>query len=100
MEDNKHYMNPARGRHMSGEDGKDKGGKGKHPHIHIHSHPKGHTVHIMHPDGRHEMHEHAKGDAEGISEHIHQHLGMPGAGGQDHGVGDGEGDLGDLGVGV
>lgn len=97
MENDRHFMNKQHGQHMAGgEDGKEKGGKSKHPSIHIHSHAKGHTVHIMHPDGAHEKHEHGKGDADGIAEHIHNHLG---SGGQDHGVGDGAGDLmGDLGV--
>jgi len=50
-------------------------GGGSHPHIAVHSHSAGHTVHITHPDGRHESHDHAAGDAEGIAAHIHQHIG-------------------------
>jgi hypothetical protein len=85
-----HFMNPARGKHMSlGHEGnsahgagdvEDKSGQHKPPHIFIHSHSKGHTVHIHHADGGHEKHEHSHGDADGIAEHIHQHLGA--AGGQ------------------
>lgn len=85
-----HFMNPQRGRHMSGEagDGSEGGHEGhaQKPHISIHSHPHGHTVHIMHHDGKHEKHEHAHGDTEGIAAHIHQHLGD---GGQDHGYSSG-----------
>lgn len=84
------YMNPQHGRHMRGEEAQDvekKSGQHKAPHIHIHSHAKGHTVHIMHPDGAHEKHEHGHGDVEGIAAHVHEHIG--GASGQDHGVGDG-----------
>jgi hypothetical protein len=55
-----------------------------HPHIFVHSHSKGHTVHIHHQDGRHEKHEHAKGDAEGIAAHIHEHYG---GGGGEHAMG-------------
>ena len=80
-----HYMNPAYGAMMEGAKAApgEKGpvpkpehkGAGGHPHIHIHSHSGGHTVHIMHPDGRHEKHEHAHGDAEGMAQHIHTHFG-------------------------
>lgn len=94
MDENRHYMNPQRAKHMSGEDGKEKKGGKKHPSIHIHSHAKGHTVHIMHPDGRHEMHEHGHGDTEGMKQHLDTHLR---AAGQDHGEGGGEGgEAGDL----
>jgi len=100
MDEERHYMNPARGSHMRGED-EDKGrsgGKSKHPQIHIHSHAKGHTVHIMHGDGRHEEHEHERGDTKGIKQHIDMHLGA-GNTGQDHGENDGAGDeLAGLGI--
>lgn len=84
-------MNPQRAKHMGQEhgggheapaEGKHEGG-GSHPHIFIHSHAKGHTVHIHHPSGEHEMHEHPKGDSEGIASHIHEHIG--GEPSQDHG---------------
>lgn len=77
-------MNPQRAKHMGQEHGGSEhkpehgtpeGHGGSHPHIFIHSHAKGHTVHIHHPSGEHEMHEHAKGDAEGIASHIHEHMG-------------------------
>ena len=94
MADDRHFMNPQHGRHMRGEEdgrsedkNKSKGG-GKHPHIAIHSHSKGHAVHITHPDGRVESHEHAHGDAEGIAAHIHEHIG--GKEGQDHGFSSGD----------
>jgi len=63
--------------HGSG-DVADKSGQHRPPHIHVHSHSRGHTVHIMHDDGRHEQHEHAPGDAEGIAQHIHQNIGNGG----------------------
>ena len=96
----KHYMNPHHGRHMSGKEetppepkGGKKGGSQGHggkPHIHIHSHSAGHTVHVMHSDGRHESHEHPAGDTEGIASHIHENLG---AGGGQPSAGDDGGDL-------
>lgn len=89
-------MNPQRAKHMGQEhsgheapkeppaEHETHGGAEHHaPSIHIHSHAKGHTVHIMHPSGAHEQHEHASGDAEGIASHIHEHIG--GEPGQDHG---------------
>ena len=45
------------------------------PHIVIHSHAGGHTVHILHHSGQHEMHEHPRGDVEGLASHVHDHLG-------------------------
>lgn len=82
------FMNPAHGAHMmagrkamsetdSAHGGTEKGGKkgSKMPQMHIHTHAKGHTVHIMHPDGKHEKHEHAHGDAEGMAAHLHEHFG-------------------------
>lgn len=92
----KHYMNKRHGEHMEGHEeapepkGKEKGKGGKHhPSIHIHSHSGGHTVHVMHGDGRHEMHEHQSGDAEGVAQHVHDNLGgQPSAGG---GAGEGDG---------
>lgn len=42
----------------------------KKPQIHVHSHERGHTVHVMHPDGRHEMHEHEPGDSDGVAERV------------------------------
>ena len=70
-----------KGKHGSGAgDVEEKSGQHRAPHIHIHSHSKGHTVHVMHSDGGHDQHEHAPGDAEGIAEHIHNHIGA--AGGQ------------------
>jgi hypothetical protein len=86
-----HFMNRQRQRHMSGETEHDRGredaaaatdGAESHgsekPSIHIHSHSAGHTVHIMHPDGQHESHEHELGDAEGITAHVHSHIGRDG----------------------
>lgn len=85
-----HYMNPSYGAMMGHGEGareQDEGSLAKKeehkraahdtlpPHIHIHSHADGHTVHIMHHDGRHEMHEHEHGDADGIAAHIHKHYG-------------------------
>ena len=96
MAGDRHYMNPQVGRHMSGSDGDEHGGS-SHPHIFIHSHSKGHTVHIHHPDGRHEKHEHSAGDAEGLASHIHTHIG--GGVGQDHGYSSGEGMEDELGSG-
>lgn len=93
----RHFMNPQHGKHMGEEeDGrsedkgseKEKDGGARHPSIHVHSHSKGHTVHIMHPDGGHEKHEHSHGDAEGIAAHVHKHIG--GKEGQDHGFSSGE----------
>lgn len=86
-----HFMNPAHGKHMEGKKeapiheapAHEEQHGGEAPSIHIHSHSKGTTVHIMHSDGRHEAHEHGKGDAEGIAAHIHTHIG--GELGQDHG---------------
>src|SRR5882762_9022893 len=89
-----HFMNPARGKHMSQDSGTDAGavsGESEQhhaPHIHVHPHTKGVTVHVMHHDGTHTKHEHAHGDADGIAAHIHKHIG--GAAGQDHGEGDGQ----------
>jgi hypothetical protein len=84
----RHFMNKQHERHMSGGDSHEEhGGSGKHPSIHVHSHAKGHTVHVMHHDGRHEKHEHEHGDAEGIAAHIHEHIG--GEQGQDHGFSSG-----------
>lgn len=89
-----HFMNPQRGKHMgnhepafeskSNEEENDGGGESsdEKPQIHIHSHEKGHTVHVMHKDGRHEKHEHGHGDTEGVKQHIDKHLGDVG---QDHG---------------
>ena len=81
----KSYMNPQYGKHMAdgglddAAEGESSGdhqtGQGDRPNIHIHSHSKGHTVHILHQDGRHEKHEHGHGDAEGIAGHIHAQLG-------------------------
>jgi len=84
------------GRHLSGGEeekkpepkGKKEHGGHDRPQIHIHSHAKGHTVHILHQDGRHEKHEHGHGDSEGIAQHIHEQLG--GSEGQDHGYSAGD----------
>lgn len=76
-----HFMNRQRGRHMSGGQEQGGGNQAKKPQITIHSHSAGHTVHIMHPDGQHEQHEHEDGDSHGIAEHIHEHLGNGGADG-------------------
>lgn len=72
-------------------------GGGNHPQIHIHSHAKGHTVHVMHSDGRHEKHEHESGDTEGIKSHIDTQLG--GGMGQDHGFSSGEDEENEFGAG-
>lgn len=95
-------MNPQRGKHMEmgaggGEDEHDEHEESNEdPQIHIHSHAKGHTVHIMHKSGKHEQHEHSKGDTEGIAEHIHKNLG---AGGQDHGYSGGDEEENEMGAG-
>jgi hypothetical protein len=80
-------MNPFHAKHMAGTDmakahsgSPTEGGKGgsEHstmPQIHIHTHAKGHTVHIMHPNGHHEKHEHAHGDVDGMHAHLEEHLG-------------------------
>lgn len=92
----KHFMNPAHAQHFGGQsaaqpadDVHQDSGQHEPPQIHIHSHTEGHTVHIMHHDGRHEKHEHESGDSEGIAAHIHTHLGSPE--GNDHGGSSGEG---------
>lgn len=96
----RHFMNPQHGAHMRGEapsgDVEEKSGQHHPPHISIHSHAKGHTVHIMHHDGRHEKHEHARGDVEGIAAHIHKHLGGHG---QDHGYSAGAAEEDEFGAG-
>lgn len=69
-------MNKQREEHMNEGEGHHDDRHSEHmPSIHIHSHAKGHTVHIMHPSGEHEKHEHEHGDVEGIMGHIHEHLG-------------------------
>ena len=100
----KHFMNPQHGAHMGGKPAPSAAGdvdeaSGQHhmPSIHIHSHAKGHTVHIMHPSGAHEKHEHEHGDAEGIASHIHEHLG--GGEGQDHGFSSDENEENETGYG-
>lgn len=102
MAEEKFYMNKQHGAHLSGGkaslDEHEDGTTEHKPHIHVHSHAKGHTVHVMHHDGRHEKFEHAHGDADGIAEHIHRHLG--GAEGQDHGYSSEEGEPGDESIGV
>lgn len=68
-------MNPQRARHMEGgsSSSEQSGHDGK-PSIFIHSHSAGHTVHVYHADGQHEVHEHEHGDAEGMAEHVHTYL--------------------------
>jgi hypothetical protein len=70
-----HGSEGSKGGHLE-----DKSGEHRHPNIHIHSHSKGHTVHVMHSNGQHEQTEHEAGDAEGIANVVHQHIGA--AGGQ------------------
>ena len=70
-----HFMNRQRGRHMSGGEEHHGGEHQAKPDIHIKSHSGGHTVHVMHQDGRHEKHEHEDGDTQGIAEHVHELLG-------------------------
>jgi hypothetical protein len=94
MANDKFFMNKQHGAQFGGEndlavdhedDNSDKNSKTKSsrkPDIHIKSHEKGHTVHVMHQDGRHDMTEHAKGDGKGISKIVAKHLGNAG---QDHG---------------
>jgi hypothetical protein len=89
----RHFMNKQHEAHMQGKsedkDGASKeSGSNEAPSIHVHSHAKGHTVHILHPDGQHEQHEHEPGDADGIAQHIHEHIG--GEVGQDHGFSSGD----------
>lgn len=97
-----HFMNKQREAHMSGkapgghadeaEGGHEGHASAAHlPSIHIHSHAKGHTVHILHKDGRHEKHEHEAGDASGMAEHLQNHLAAGGGEGQDHGFSSDEG---------
>jgi hypothetical protein len=66
------HMNPQRGRHISGEHEEhgeqrpeDHNGGDK-PSIFIHSHSGGHTVHLFHSDGTHEI---------GNDDHVHEALG-------------------------
>jgi hypothetical protein len=47
---------------------------GSEPSIFMHSHAKGVTVHIHHPSGKHEKHEHAHGDVAGMKGHIDKHM--------------------------
>ena len=102
------FMNKQRGAHMGHkeepvtshhgsdkEPNQDHGGEA--PDIMIKSHAKGHTVTIMHHDGRSESHEHSKGDTEGIKAHIDQHIG--GAPGQDHGGSSGSNEEDEYGLG-
>lgn len=101
----RHFMNPAYGRHMGsdgakphhGSDGERHGGK-PHPHsVHIHHagdgepHPGNpHHVHVHHADGSHEHTEH-----ENYSEAMNHAHSIGGESGQDHGLaGEGE-DSGD-----
>jgi hypothetical protein len=80
------FANPALGKHMGGdypgkgsstmEPHETSGNDGKMPpHIFHHSHSGGVTTHIFHHDGRHEMHEHSHGDADGMAAHVHEHHG-------------------------
>jgi hypothetical protein len=50
-----------------------------HPHVHIHTHESGHTMHVMHPDGTHEMHHMEHGDTAAMKQVLDEHL--AGAGG-------------------
>lgn len=56
------------------------GTKSKHPHMHIHSHEAGHTLHVMHEDGSHEMHHFAPGDTAGMKGVMDEHMSAGGAG--------------------
>jgi len=67
------------------------GGGGKHPHMHIHSHEAGHTMHVMHDDGSHEMHHFAQGDTAGMKSVMDEHMGGAGGGMMGGGAGEGEG---------
>jgi|HubBroStandDraft_3_1064219.scaffolds.fasta_scaffold705309_2 hypothetical protein len=68
------HMNPQRGRHMS-EGGEQRPEDGnKKPDIFVQSHSGGHTVHVFHKDGRHEMREHGH-DAGSVADHVHEALG-------------------------
>lgn len=68
------HMNPQRGRHMGG--GENEGGAHgeQKPHVFVHSHSGGHTVHLFHSDGRHEMQEHGH-DADSAADHVRESLG-------------------------
>lgn len=69
-------------------------GGGKHPHVHIHSHEAGHTMHVMHEDGSHEMHHFGPGDTAGMQGVMSEHMQPGGAeagGGGDGQAGGGEG---------
>lgn len=65
--------------HEKKHEGGDGGGSHRHPHMHVHSHEAGHTLHVMHDDGSHEMHHFAPGDHAGMSGVMAEH--MAGAGG-------------------
>lgn len=73
----KAYMNPQVGRAMEpdGDEMPEKVEGEMPPSIFHHSHSAGVTTHIFHHDGRHEMHEHQHGDAEGMAQHVHDHHG-------------------------
>lgn len=74
-----HHMNPQRGRHMGAKDESQSGDHQGKPDIHIKSHEQGHTLHVMHQDGRHEKFEHEDGDTHGMAEHLHEQLGNDGS---------------------
>jgi hypothetical protein len=62
------HMNPQRGRHLEGGEQRPEE-SGDKPDIFIHG---GHTIHVFHKDGTHEMHEH---HGESIGDHIKGLLG-------------------------
>jgi hypothetical protein len=66
-------MNPQRGRHLQGEEQRPEE-SGNKPSIFIHSHSGGHTMHVFHSDGGHEMHEHGH-EAQSVGEHVKEALG-------------------------
>jgi hypothetical protein len=80
-----HFMNKARGRHLMGGEQRPENEHGQQPSIFIHSHAGGHTVHLFHADGTHEV---------GNDEHVHdalghhEHDGEPGMGEPAHEITD------------
>ena len=86
----KHYMNPAVGRHMAQMGGQTDEAervdnpveeKSDAPDIHVHTHSKGHSVHVHHKDGRHEEHKFNHGDHEGIGRKVTESMGGQSSGG-------------------
>ena len=85
-------MDEKKGALSKGGEKKMGGGKkmgGKHPHMHIHSHEAGHTMHVMHVDGTHEMNHFAAGDTAGMKGVMDEHMQPQGGGMMAEGEGGG-----------